>query len=58
MVVAAVGLLRHDPQPTEQAIARAMVGSVCRCGTNPRNVKAIQLAARRMRASTTAAGGK
>jgi len=57
MIVAAAGLLKHDPDPSEQDIAKAMSGSVCRCGTYPRIVKAIQLAASRMRSATNSAGG-
>jgi len=44
MVMAAVGLLANNPQPTEQDIARVMDRNLCRCGTFPRIVQAIQLA--------------
>jgi aerobic-type carbon monoxide dehydrogenase small subunit (CoxS/CutS family) len=54
MVVATVSLLRDNANPTEQDIARALDGNVCRCGTFPRIVKAVRLAARRMRAADTA----
>jgi aerobic-type carbon monoxide dehydrogenase small subunit (CoxS/CutS family) len=54
MVVATVSLLRANPNPTEQDIARALDGNVCRCGTFPRVVKAVRLAARRMRTTNTA----
>lgn len=46
MVVAATGLLNATPHPTEQEIVRHMDGNVCRCGTYPRIVAAIQRAAK------------
>jgi aerobic carbon-monoxide dehydrogenase small subunit len=55
MVMATVGLLRTNPNPSEQDIARVMDRSVCRCGTYPRIVRAIKLAAERMK-STSSAG--
>ena len=54
MVMAAVALLRDHPDPTEQDIARALDRNVCRCGTFPRIVRAIQLAANRLRTTNTA----
>ena len=45
MVMAAVGLLNRNPAPSEQDIASALDRNVCRCGTFPRIVKAIKLAA-------------
>ncbi|HYT68336.1 MAG TPA: (2Fe-2S)-binding protein [Vicinamibacterales bacterium] len=56
MIMAAVGLLKTNPNPSEQDIARLMDRSVCRCGTYPRIVKAVRLAAERMRGSSTASG--
>jgi aerobic-type carbon monoxide dehydrogenase small subunit (CoxS/CutS family) len=57
MVMAAVGLLKTNPNPSEQDIARLMDRSVCRCGTYPRIVKAVRLAADRMKTSTSVIGG-
>jgi aerobic-type carbon monoxide dehydrogenase small subunit (CoxS/CutS family) len=48
MVMATVALLRAHPAPTPADIAKVMDRNVCRCGTYPRIVKAVQLAARRM----------
>ncbi|HEY3929070.1 MAG TPA: (2Fe-2S)-binding protein [Candidatus Koribacter sp.] len=45
MIVAATGLLSTTPHPTEQEIVRQMDGNVCRCGTYPRILAAIQRAA-------------
>ena len=51
MVLATVSLLRTNPSPTEQDIARVMDRNVCRCGTYPRIVRAVKLAAEHMRAT-------
>ena len=45
MIMSAVALLESTPHPTEQDILRRMEGNVCRCGTYPRIVAAIQQAA-------------
>jgi aerobic-type carbon monoxide dehydrogenase small subunit (CoxS/CutS family) len=58
MIMAAVGLLKTNPNPSEQDIARLMDRSVCRCGTYPRIVKAVRLAADRMRTTVSARGGE
>jgi aerobic-type carbon monoxide dehydrogenase small subunit (CoxS/CutS family) len=47
MILAAVALLDSNPKPGEQDILRRMEGNVCRCGTYPRIVEAIQQAAAR-----------
>ena len=47
-VMAAVSLLRTTPKPTDQQIEEAMSGNVCRCGTYPRILAAIRLAAQRL----------
>ena len=46
MILSAVALLRANPSPSEEAIVKAMNGNVCRCGTYPFIVKAIQLASK------------
>jgi aerobic-type carbon monoxide dehydrogenase small subunit (CoxS/CutS family) len=56
MVMATIALLRAHPDPTRDDIARFMARNVCRCGTYPRIVQAIQLAASRMR--TASNGGR
>lgn len=45
MVMSTVALLRANPNPTEAEIIQFMNGNVCRCGTYPRIVTAIQEAA-------------
>lgn len=47
-VVSAVALLDRTPAPDESAIAEAMSGNLCRCGTYPKIAEAIRLAAQRM----------
>jgi aerobic-type carbon monoxide dehydrogenase small subunit (CoxS/CutS family) len=47
MIMAGVGLLRKNPNPSPEEIVRSMQGNICRCGTYPRIVAAIQRAARR-----------
>ena len=49
MVMGAVALLRANPSPTELEIKQAMAGHLCRCGVYPRVVKAIHLAADKLR---------
>ena len=51
MVMATIGLLRARPAPTDADIARLLDRNVCRCGTFPRIVKAIQAAAKNSAAS-------
>ena len=54
MVMATVSLLRTNPAPSEADIARVMDRNVCRCGTYPRIVQAVKLAAERMRTTDSA----
>jgi aerobic-type carbon monoxide dehydrogenase small subunit (CoxS/CutS family) len=48
MIIKASELLSKNPRPSEQQIRRAMNGHLCRCGTYPRVIKAIQRAATAM----------
>jgi aerobic-type carbon monoxide dehydrogenase small subunit (CoxS/CutS family) len=45
MIVKASELLSKTPRPTEAQIRSAMNGHLCRCGTYPRILKAVQRAA-------------
>jgi aerobic-type carbon monoxide dehydrogenase small subunit (CoxS/CutS family) len=54
MIMAGVGLLQRHPQPTAADIRHALEGHICRCGTYPRIVAAMQQAAQRVQ---TAPGG-
>lgn len=44
-ILAAVALLEHTPQPTDEQINTAMNGNLCRCGTYARIREAIHRAA-------------
>src|SRR6202167_3568893 len=50
MILSSVGLLKKTPQPSEPEIRRALHGNVCRCGTYPRIIAAVQSAALQMTA--------
>jgi carbon-monoxide dehydrogenase small subunit len=41
-IMATAALLDHNPEPTEDEIRKALAGNLCRCGTYPRVIKAIQ----------------
>jgi aerobic-type carbon monoxide dehydrogenase small subunit (CoxS/CutS family) len=51
MILSAVALLTSNPTPSEQEIVRFMNGNICRCGTYPRIVAAVQQAAGNGRAA-------
>ena len=44
-IMTAVALLERNPNPSDEDIATAMSGNICRCGTYTRIRKAIQRAA-------------
>lgn len=44
MIMSAVALLDHTPNPTEKQIVRYMEGNVCRCGTYERIIQAVRFA--------------
>jgi aerobic-type carbon monoxide dehydrogenase small subunit (CoxS/CutS family) len=52
MTVKGVELLANNPKPTEADIRQAMNGHLCRCGTYPRVLKAIQVASRAVAGDT------
>jgi aerobic-type carbon monoxide dehydrogenase small subunit (CoxS/CutS family) len=45
MVMAATALLNETPHPSDKQIVERMNGNICRCGTYPRVVQAVRLAA-------------
>jgi aerobic-type carbon monoxide dehydrogenase small subunit (CoxS/CutS family) len=55
MVMATVGLLKNAPNPSDADVARLLDRNVCRCGTYPRIIQAVRLAARRL--ATPSDGG-
>jgi nicotinate dehydrogenase subunit A len=52
MIMSAAGLLRTDANPNDSKIKDALDGNICRCGTHPRIVAAVQRAARTLRGGT------
>jgi nicotinate dehydrogenase subunit A len=46
MIMMAVALLNSNANPSAEEIAKSMEGNICRCGTQPRIIAAIQKAAR------------
>lgn len=48
MIVKSAELLSKTPQPTEAQIRTHMNGHLCRCGSYPRIIRAVQRAARSM----------
>jgi nicotinate dehydrogenase subunit A len=57
MIMATVALLQTQPAPSSDDISRALDRNLCRCGEYRRLVTAIQLAARKLAASSAAGGG-
>jgi aerobic-type carbon monoxide dehydrogenase small subunit (CoxS/CutS family) len=49
MILSGVALLRTNANPARSEIVRAMQGNVCRCGTYPRILLAVEMAAQRLR---------
>jgi len=52
MLIKSAELLAQNPRPTEAQIRTHMNGHLCRCGTYPRVMKAIKLAASKMAEAT------
>ena len=57
MIVSATALLSQVPHPTTSQIVEHMNGNVCRCGTYPRILAAIQRAASVVNSSTKSLKG-
>ncbi len=51
MIMATIGLLKTNPNPSEADVARLLDRNVCRCGTYPRIVQAVRDAATRNQVS-------
>jgi aerobic-type carbon monoxide dehydrogenase small subunit (CoxS/CutS family) len=49
MILSALALLTAQPDPGRDEIVRHMDKNICRCGTYPRIVAAVELAAKRMK---------
>jgi len=46
MIITGAALLQQNPSPSRQEIIEYMDGNICRCGTYPRIIAAIRMAAR------------
>lgn len=57
MVICAKALLDKDPNPSEEAIRKALRGNLCRCTGYVKIVKAVQLAAAYLRNLRGVSGG-
>jgi aerobic-type carbon monoxide dehydrogenase small subunit (CoxS/CutS family) len=49
MIMSGVALLRQNSNPTQAEIEQALQGNICRCGTHPRIIEAVQKAAKAAR---------
>ena len=49
IIVSAKALLDRNPAPSRREIAEALDDNICRCGSHARILRAVELAARRMR---------
>jgi aerobic-type carbon monoxide dehydrogenase small subunit (CoxS/CutS family) len=45
MIMSSVALLKKNPHPSEADIKSGLQGNICRCGTYPRIIKAVRMAA-------------
>jgi aerobic-type carbon monoxide dehydrogenase small subunit (CoxS/CutS family) len=53
MIVSCIALLQKNPNPSEPEIVQALQGNICRCGTHPRIIAAVQQAAKAMHVGTS-----
>jgi len=48
MIMSSVSLLRVTPNPSDEQIVQSLQGNICRCGTHPRIIDAVHLAAKKI----------
>ena len=48
MIMSSVSLLQSNHNPTREQIVQSLQGNICRCGTHPRIIAAVQKAALKM----------
>lgn len=48
MIMSSISLLRTTPNPNDEQIVQSLQGNICRCGTHPRIIEAVHLAAKKM----------
>jgi len=49
VMTTAAALLSNNPSPTRNEITKALAGHLCRCGAQPRMIRAVERAAREMK---------
>jgi isoquinoline 1-oxidoreductase subunit alpha len=49
MIMSSVSLLHSNANPSIEQIVQSLQGNICRCGTHPRIIEAVQSAAKEMR---------
>lgn len=54
MIMSAYALLKRNPRPTRAQIIDALEDNLCRCGTHPRVIRAVEATAQRAKAAATA----
>jgi aerobic-type carbon monoxide dehydrogenase small subunit (CoxS/CutS family) len=52
LIMSSVSLLQANPQPSPGQIVQSLQGNICRCGTYPRIIEAVQRAAANMQERT------
>jgi len=52
MILSSVSLLQSNPRPSAEQIVQSLQGNICRCGTHPRILEAVQRAAEKMPGSS------
>jgi aerobic-type carbon monoxide dehydrogenase small subunit (CoxS/CutS family) len=52
LIMSSVSLLQANPQPSPEQIVQSLEGNICRCGTYPRIIEAVQRAAANMQERT------
>ena len=57
MIMRAQALLEKNPSPSQSEIRQALQSNLCRCGTHMRVLRAVERAARTMKAANAAPGG-
>src|SRR5262249_62397109 len=53
MIMSCVAMLHRNANPTTAEIAKSLQGNICRCGTHPRVIEAVEHAATAMRRERT-----
>jgi aerobic-type carbon monoxide dehydrogenase small subunit (CoxS/CutS family) len=52
LIMSSVSLLQANPQPSPEQIVQSLQGNICRCGTYPSIIEAVQRAAANMQERT------